>query len=68
MRKRGFANASAKSTFGVVMDIDGVLYRGTEVLPGAVETIELLRENRYGCLSSLLPALAHIAVGSLIFL
>ncbi len=31
---------------GFLIDMDGVLYRGTELIPGAVEFIRLLLEHR----------------------
>ena len=39
------ASASAESTIAFAFDVDGVLVRGKEPVPGARETLKLLRDN-----------------------
>lgn len=39
------ASTGAESTIAFAFDVDGVLVRGTEPIPGARETIQLLQDN-----------------------
>ena len=43
---------------GLLFDLDGVLYVGKEVIPGAIETVTKLREQ-FTCRSSPTPARFH---------
>lgn len=50
------------STFGIVFDISGVLVNGKSVIPGAVESLKLLKEKQYILLNSFYCRVPYIFV------
>ena len=47
--RRSFLTAKLKHTKGFLFDLDGVLFIGDAVIPGAIETVQYLKNNNYPC-------------------